>query len=129
MHLADAFIQSDLVHSGYTFFISMCVPWELNPYLFKIPAALPTLHQYAKIEGVTDFDNLLIWPNLISLNISINFTLQSFRERLDFLKLYISFNILIKTTYAVKSQMIWFLLQKVLKCISLQISGKNILIV
>ncbi len=25
MHLADAFIQSK------TFFISMCVPWELNP--------------------------------------------------------------------------------------------------
>ncbi len=30
MHLADAFIQSDL-HSGYTFFTIMCVPWELNP--------------------------------------------------------------------------------------------------
>ncbi len=25
MHLADAFIQSDL---GYTFIVSMCVPWE-----------------------------------------------------------------------------------------------------
>ncbi len=24
MHLADAFIQSDLVYSGYTFFVSMC---------------------------------------------------------------------------------------------------------
>ncbi len=23
MHLADAFIQSDLVHSGYTFFVSI----------------------------------------------------------------------------------------------------------
>ncbi len=34
MHLADAFIQSDLVHSGYTFFVSMCVPWELNPQPF-----------------------------------------------------------------------------------------------
>ncbi len=33
MHLADAFIQSDLqCIQGYTFFIvSMCVPWELNP--------------------------------------------------------------------------------------------------
>ncbi len=32
MHLADAFIQSDL-HSGYIyiFFFSMCVPWESNP--------------------------------------------------------------------------------------------------
>ncbi len=36
MHLADAFIQSDL-HSGYTFFfISMCVPWELNPQPFAL---------------------------------------------------------------------------------------------
>ncbi len=32
MHLADAFIQSDLqLHSGYTFLISICVPWESNP--------------------------------------------------------------------------------------------------
>ncbi len=33
MHLADAFIQSDLqkdLHSGYTIFLSVCVPWELN---------------------------------------------------------------------------------------------------
>ncbi len=31
MHLADAFIQSDLVHLGYKyFFVSMCVPWALN---------------------------------------------------------------------------------------------------
>ncbi len=40
MHLADAFIQSDLQeHSGYTcffFFISMCVPWELNPQPFAL---------------------------------------------------------------------------------------------
>ncbi len=28
MHLADAFIQSD---SGYTFFVSICVPRESNP--------------------------------------------------------------------------------------------------
>ncbi len=25
MHLADAFIQSDLVHLGYTFLLSVCV--------------------------------------------------------------------------------------------------------
>ncbi len=32
LHLADAFIQSDLqLHSGYTFFVSTCVPWESNP--------------------------------------------------------------------------------------------------
>ncbi len=33
MHLAETFIQSNLLYySGYTFFfVSMCVPWELNP--------------------------------------------------------------------------------------------------
>ncbi len=35
-HLADAFIQSDLVHSGYKFFISMCVLWESNPRSFAL---------------------------------------------------------------------------------------------
>ncbi len=39
MHLADAFIQSDLqciqaIH--YYFFLSMCVPWELNPWPFAL---------------------------------------------------------------------------------------------
>ncbi len=37
MHLADAFIQSDLqLHLGYTFFISTCVPWESNPQPFAL---------------------------------------------------------------------------------------------
>ncbi len=38
MHLADAFIQA--TYSGYTFFIyffiSMCVPWEMNPWPFAL---------------------------------------------------------------------------------------------
>ncbi len=34
MHLADAFIQSDL--QAIHFFISMCVPWELNPQPFAL---------------------------------------------------------------------------------------------
>ncbi len=42
MHLADAFIQSDLqcfqaIHIYiYIYFISMCVPWELNPQPFAL---------------------------------------------------------------------------------------------
>ncbi len=37
MHLADAFIQSDLqLHSGYKFFVSICVPWESNPQPFAL---------------------------------------------------------------------------------------------
>ncbi len=38
LHLADAFIQSDLhfdLHSGYTCFVSMCVPWESNPQTLR----------------------------------------------------------------------------------------------
>ncbi len=32
MHLADAFIQNDLQYIQVIhFFVSMCVPWELNP--------------------------------------------------------------------------------------------------
>ncbi len=34
MHLADAFIQSDLqLHSGYTFLISICVPFNMSASL------------------------------------------------------------------------------------------------
>ncbi len=33
MHLADAFIQSDVTYSEYIF-VSMCVPWELNSQPF-----------------------------------------------------------------------------------------------
>ncbi len=37
MHLADAFIQSDLqCIQDIHFFISMCVPWELNPWPFAL---------------------------------------------------------------------------------------------
>ncbi len=35
MHLAEAFIQSDLVNLGYTFF-PVCVPWESNPQPFAL---------------------------------------------------------------------------------------------
>ncbi len=42
MHLADSFIQSDF--SGYTFFVSMCVPCEFNPQPFAL------LTQYSTTE-------------------------------------------------------------------------------
>ncbi len=36
MHLADAFIQSNLqLHSGYTLSL-VCVPWESNPQPFEL---------------------------------------------------------------------------------------------
>ncbi len=35
LHLADTFIQSDLqCIQAILFFVSMCVPWELNPQTF-----------------------------------------------------------------------------------------------
>ncbi len=37
MHLADAFIQSDLqCIQAIHLFVSMCVPWELNPQPFAL---------------------------------------------------------------------------------------------
>ncbi len=36
MHLADVLSKSTSVHSGYTSFVSMCVPWELNPQPFVL---------------------------------------------------------------------------------------------
>ncbi len=35
MHLPDTFIQSFLFRL-YIFFVSMCVPWELNPQPFAL---------------------------------------------------------------------------------------------
>ncbi len=36
MHLADTYPKRLTVHSGYTFFNSMCVSWELNPQPFAL---------------------------------------------------------------------------------------------
>ncbi len=53
MHLADAFIQSDLqLHSGYTFFISMCVPWELNPQPFVLLTQCSTTEPHRNIDAL-----------------------------------------------------------------------------
>ncbi len=50
MHLADAFIQSDLqLHSGYTFLISMCVPWESNPQPFALLMQCSTTEPHRNI--------------------------------------------------------------------------------
>ncbi len=50
MHLADAFIQSDL----QCIFVSMCVPWELNPQPFALLTQYSTTEQHAKqcINGI-----------------------------------------------------------------------------
>ncbi len=55
MHLADAFIQSDLLFRLYIFFVSMCVPWELNPQPFTLltqcSTTEPQKHQDLTIFG------------------------------------------------------------------------------
>ncbi len=51
MHLADAFIQSDLVHSRlYMFFITMCVPWELNPQPFALLTQCSTTEPQEQVQ-------------------------------------------------------------------------------
>ncbi len=61
MHLADAFIQSDLqciqvIH----FFISMCVPWELNPQPFALLTQCST----------TEPQELLEWPFALCIHLT-----------------------------------------------------------
>ncbi len=55
LHLADAFIQSDLqLHSGYRFFfISMCVPWESNPQSFALLTQCSTTEPHRNTGNVT----------------------------------------------------------------------------
>ncbi len=53
MHLADAFIQSDLqLRSGYSFLISMCVPWESNPQPFALLMQCSTTEPHRKTSGI-----------------------------------------------------------------------------
>ncbi len=63
MHLADAFIQSDLqLHSGYTFLISICVPWESNPQPFVLlkqcSTTEPREHLTYKLSSLNLFHSL-----------------------------------------------------------------------
>ncbi len=59
MHLADAFIQSDLqLHSGYTLIVSTCVPWELNPQPFALLTQCSTTEPHRNTEH-----RLHIWPD------------------------------------------------------------------
>ncbi len=54
MHLADAFIQSDLqLHSGYTFLL-VCVPWESNPQPFALLTQCSTTEPQEHTDYITD---------------------------------------------------------------------------
>ncbi len=53
MHLADAFIQSDLqcIQAIHFFFISMCVPWESNPQPFALLMQCSTTEPQEHLTG------------------------------------------------------------------------------
>ncbi len=82
MHLADAFIESN---SGYTIFISICVPWELNPQPFVLLTQCSTtepqehmyytllcLYSIMHIEGeVTSALSSLYEMNVLSLELML----------------------------------------------------------
>ncbi len=57
MHLADAFIQSDLHCIQAIHFISMCVPWESNPQ----PFALLTQCSTTEPQEHVNLENMLTW--------------------------------------------------------------------
>ncbi len=48
-HLAEAFIQSNLMYSGYTFFISMCVPGNWTHNLLQCSTTEPQKHNIYNI--------------------------------------------------------------------------------
>ncbi len=64
MHLADAFIQSDLqLHSGYAFFVSICVPWESNPQPFALLTQCSTTEPHRNTGNTNNNNNIfsVIW--------------------------------------------------------------------
>ncbi len=85
MHLADAFIQSDLqcIHAIH-FFISMRVPWELNPQPFALltqcSATEPQELVTKKYEGPQSKRDVLAhgWPGFVhGLDVLLSFHPQS----------------------------------------------------
>ncbi len=65
MHLADAFIQRDLqLHSSYTFFISMCVPWESNPQPFALLTQCSTTEPHRNTYNVYILKKMSVNRNL-----------------------------------------------------------------
>ncbi len=73
MHLADTFIQSDLQYS-YTFLVSICVPWELNPQTFVLLMQCSTTEPQEHIfmiirkSQVCEFDQS--WSKTLQENLS-----------------------------------------------------------
>ncbi len=96
MHLVDVFIQSDFLHSSYTFLFIfcqyVCVPWELNQQPFVLLTQCSTTEpqehyviQFNNTVVVTNISQLCIWfgykaalqKPIMSLMNSIQFSVPS----------------------------------------------------
>ncbi len=76
MHLADAFIQSDLVHSGYTCIVSMC-SLGIEPTTFALltqcSTTEPQEHQYVfvLILWYIDIYKTIVFNKIPSINVAL----------------------------------------------------------
>ncbi len=62
MHLADAFIQSDLqIQALHSFFVSMCVPWELNPQPYALLTQCSTTEPQEQLSSIYWTFRNVIW--------------------------------------------------------------------
>ncbi len=80
MHLADAFIQSDL--QAIHFIISMCVPWELNPQpvalLTQCSTTEPQEHKHFKVVNVV---TNVFFPHASCVGLCTNIFISMFKRR------------------------------------------------
>ncbi len=61
MHLADA-LSKATVYSGYTFVMSMCVPWKLNPQPFALLMQCSTTEtQQHMVKATADCTDTQLW--------------------------------------------------------------------
>ncbi len=77
MHLADAFIQSDLQCIQVIRVLSVCVPWELNPQPFALQTQCSTTepqeHQYVfvLILWYIDIYKTIVFNKIPSINVAL----------------------------------------------------------
>ncbi len=85
MHLADAFIQSDLqcIQAIHFFFISMCVPWELNPQPFALLTQCSTTEPQKNfnihVDNINDALGLAFTDLMNSFGVKQNITRTNHR--------------------------------------------------
>ncbi len=63
LHLCILQTLLSTVHSGYTFFVSMCVPWELNPQPFAPLIQFSATEQQEHYMGFTFWNE---WQKILT---------------------------------------------------------------